>query len=57
LNKTLDVWLNNLATKRSDPQRYIAYLSALHVWADKLPQPMTASRLEWILFMHNGRSA
>ena len=55
LNTTLDVWLNNLTTKRNDPHRYVAYLTAMHVWAEQLPQPTTASRLEWIFFMHDGR--
>jgi hypothetical protein len=57
LNRTLDVWLNDLTTKRNDPYRYIAYLTAMHAWADELPQKTTASRLEWILFMHNGKPA
>jgi hypothetical protein len=55
LHKTLDVWLNDLTRERNDPYRYIAYLEALHTWAEKLPQPATASRLEWIFFKHNGK--
>lgn len=55
LNTTLDVWLNQLAGVRQDPSRYIAYLTALHRWAEQLPQPMTADRLEWIMFDHNGK--
>ncbi|WP_205873522.1 8-oxoguanine DNA glycosylase OGG fold protein [Mycobacterium camsae] len=55
LHKTLDVWLNDIARERNDPWRYVAYLEALHTWADKLGHPTTASRLEWILFQHNGK--
>jgi hypothetical protein len=56
LHDTLDVWLNNLSEKRSDPERYVAYLAAMQAWAAQLAQPMTATRLEWILFTHNGRA-
>lgn len=54
LNKTLNVWLNDMAESRNDPQRYVAYLTALHGWAAQLSSPVTASRLEWILYMQNG---
>ncbi|WP_102417212.1 hypothetical protein [Mycobacterium sp. 4858] len=57
LHKTLDVWLNRLTDIHNDRQRYIAYLLAMHRWAAQLPQPMTAARLEWIMFTHNGRTA
>ena len=57
LHKTLDVWLNKLSEKRRDPERYAAYLAAMHRWAGELPQPMTATQLKWILFTHNGRPA
>jgi hypothetical protein len=55
LHTTLDVWLNNLARERNGAYRYIAYLTALHTWAEELPEPVTASRLEWIFFMQNGK--
>jgi hypothetical protein len=54
LHDTLDVWLNQLADKRRDPERYGAYVTALHIWAAALPESTTAARLEWILFRHNG---
>lgn len=56
-NKTLDVWLNQLTDVRNGPHRYVAYLNAIHRWAAHLPQPMTATQLEWILFTHNGAAA
>lgn len=56
LNRTIAVWLNELTTRRNDPHRYIAYLTALHTWADALPERMTASRLEWIFFTHRGQA-
>jgi hypothetical protein len=55
LHRTLDVWLNQLTNRRSDPARYVAYLIAMHRWAAELPQPITATQLEWIMFTHNGR--
>jgi hypothetical protein len=55
LHSSLGVWINRLATRRSDPARYVAYLIAMHRWAAELPQPMTATQLEWIMFTHNGR--
>lgn len=55
LHNTLDVWLNQLSDRLSDPDRYVAYLTAMHSWAAQLPQATTASRLEWILFRQNGR--
>ncbi|MFV8241883.1 hypothetical protein [Mycolicibacterium peregrinum] len=54
LHKTLNVWLNHMSDSHNDPARYIAYLDAIHRWAAKLPQPMTSTRLEWIMFRHNG---
>lgn len=54
LHDTLDVWLNQLTDSHNDPARYIAYLDAIRRWAAKLPQPMTSTRLEWIMFRHNG---
>jgi hypothetical protein len=29
----------------------------MHRWAAELPQPMTATQLEWIMFTHNGNTA
>nr|WP_255788287.1 hypothetical protein [Mycobacteroides abscessus] len=55
LHHTLDTWLNQLTDVHRHPERYIAYLTAMHQWAAKLPQPITASQLEWIIFTHNGR--
>lgn len=57
LHATLDVWLNQLTDTHRDPERYVAYLGAMHHWAASLPQPMTATQLEWILFTHNGNAA
>lgn len=57
LHKTLDVWLNQLTAVRNGPNRYVAYLSAMHSWSAQLPQPMTAAQLEWIMFTHNGAAA
>lgn len=54
LHDTLDVWLNHMTDLHNDPARYVAYLDAMHRWAANLPQPMTSTRLEWILFRHNG---
>ncbi|MBN7379723.1 hypothetical protein [Mycobacteroides abscessus] len=55
LHDTLDTWLNQLTDVHRDPERYIAYLTAMHQWAAELPQPITATQLEWIMFTHNGR--
>ncbi|RIS81919.1 hypothetical protein D2E44_14875 [Mycobacteroides abscessus] len=55
LHDTLDTWLNRLTDVHRDPERYVAYLTAMHRWAAKLPQPITATQLEWIMFAHNGR--
>ncbi|RIU26217.1 hypothetical protein [Mycobacteroides abscessus] len=55
LHDTLDTWLNQLTDIHRDPERYIAYLTAMHQWAAELPQPITATQLEWIMFAHNGR--
>lgn len=51
---TLDVWLSNLADRHRDPERYVAYLCALHQWSAAVTPPVTAAQLEWILFRHNG---
>ncbi|GFG50778.1 hypothetical protein CQY20_30125 [Mycolicibacterium agri] len=56
LHTTLDVWLNQLTATHRDPERYVAYLTAMHRWAVSLPQPMTATQLEWIMFTHNGHA-
>lgn len=55
LHHTLDTWLNQLTDVHRDPERYIAYLTAMHRWAAELPQPVSATQLEWIMFTHNGR--
>lgn len=55
LNNTLNAWLNQLTNARRDPERYVAYLTAMHQWAAELPQPVSATQLEWIMFTHNGR--
>ncbi|WP_100517210.1 hypothetical protein [Mycobacteroides abscessus] len=55
LHNTLDTWLNQLTDVHRNPERYIAYLTAMHRWAAELPQPITATQLEWIMFTHNGR--
>ncbi|SKX29353.1 Uncharacterised protein [Mycobacteroides abscessus subsp. massiliense] len=55
LHHTLDTWLNQLTDVHRDPERYIAYLTAMHQWAAELPQPVSATQLEWIMFTHNGR--
>ena len=56
LHKSLDVWLNQLTDTHRDPERYVAYLTAMHRWSAALPQPMTSTQLEWIMFDHNGKS-
>jgi hypothetical protein len=56
LHTTLDIWLNQLTDTHRDPERYVAYLTAMHRWAPELLQTMTATRLEWIMFTHNGRT-
>ena len=48
LNKTLGVRLNQLAERRNDPYRYIAYLKAMHDWAGDSEGAVSAERLEWI---------
>nr|WP_236745963.1 hypothetical protein [Mycobacteroides abscessus] len=55
LHHTLDTWLNQLTDVHRDPERYIAYLTAMHRWAAELPQPVSATQLEWIMFTHKGR--
>jgi hypothetical protein len=55
LHKTLGVWLNSFADARRDAERYVGYLTALHNWGAQLPHPTLATRLEWILFEHNGK--
>ena len=55
LNQTLGVWLNQFTSERNDPNRYVAYLKAMHAWADELETPTSAERLEWILFDWNGK--
>jgi hypothetical protein len=55
LHTTLDVWLNTLTDVRNHPHRYVAYLVAMHQWAEQFPQPMSAVQLEWIMFRHNGK--
>lgn len=54
LHTSLDVWLNRMTDSHNDPARYIAYINAMHHWAAKLPQPLNSTRLEWIMFRHNG---
>lgn len=56
LHKSLDVWLNQLTDIHRDPERYVAYLTAIHWWSAALPQPMTPTQLEWIMFAHNGKT-
>ncbi|OBJ78719.1 hypothetical protein A9W97_03270 [Mycobacterium gordonae] len=56
LHKTLDVWLNQLTDIHRDPERYVAYLTAIHRWSAALPQPITSTQLEWIMFAHNGKT-
>ena len=58
LNTTLGVRLNQLAARRNDPYRYVAYLEAVHEWSAEATESidsMTADRLEWILFHWNGK--
>jgi hypothetical protein len=55
LNTTLGVRLNQLAPRRNDPYRYVAYLEAIHEWSAQSQGPMTPERLEWILFHWNGK--
>ncbi|WP_237082874.1 hypothetical protein [Mycobacteroides abscessus] len=55
LHDTLDAWLNQLTDVHRNPERYIAYLTAMHQWAAEIPQPITATQLEWIMFTHNGQ--
>jgi hypothetical protein len=55
LNKTLGVRLNQLAERRNDPYRYIAYLKAMHDWARDSEGAVSAERLEWIFFDWNGK--
>lgn len=57
LHKTLNVWLNTMTDRRRDAERYVAYLWALHLWSARLTPTVTAMRLEWILFRHNGKDA
>jgi hypothetical protein len=54
LHKTLDVWLNGLTDARGDPERYVAYLTAMHRWAADLPPALSAAWLEWIMFAQDG---
>ncbi len=54
LNTTLDVRLVDLAGSRSRAARYRAYVEAVHDWARALGAP--AERLEWVLFLDNGRA-
>jgi hypothetical protein len=55
LNTTLGVRLNQLAPRRNDPYRYVAYLAAMRDWAAQSKGSMTPERLEWILFHWNGK--
>lgn len=43
--------------KRGYSAEYALYVELLHEWASQMPKEMsvTASKLEWILFQHNGK--
>lgn len=53
LNRSLEVTTLHLAASRRWADRYRAYVTATHAWARELG--VSAERLEWMLFRHNGR--
>ncbi|WP_251151196.1 hypothetical protein [Cellulosimicrobium sp. Marseille-Q4280] len=53
LNGPLDVRLVDLAGHPARSARYRAYVDAMHAWSAELA--VAADRLEWILFVDNGR--
>ena len=58
LTDTLGVTTSFLAGSRYKAARYAAYVEALHAWARDLAETgrtVTAERLEWVLFRHNGK--
>jgi hypothetical protein len=58
LNDTLMISTTSLAGSRNKAARYRAYVGALHAWARDLSadgRTVTAERLEWVLFEHNGK--
>ena len=57
LNRTLGTSTQELAGSRQWKSRYRAYVETLHGWADELRRDgveVSADRLEWIFFCHNG---
>lgn len=54
LNDTLELSTKGIAGTRLWRKRYQKYVEELHGWAAVLA--IDASRLEWILFRHNGKS-
>jgi hypothetical protein len=58
LNDTLMISTTSLAGSRNKAARYRAYVEAMHAWARDLSadgRTVTAERLEWVLFEHNGK--
>lgn len=55
LNATLNLSTHDLAGSNRWATRYRAYVELVHEWADDL-EGITAQRIEWVLFMHNGRA-
>ncbi|MFC8921699.1 hypothetical protein [Cellulosimicrobium sp. NPDC057127] len=55
LNGSLDVRLVDLAGQPARSARYRAYVEAVHAWSAELA--VAADRLEWVLFVDNGRGA
>ena len=54
LNDTLELSTKDIAGTRLWKKRYQKYVEEIHGWAAALA--IDASRLEWILFRHNGKS-
>lgn len=57
LNHTMGVTTVQMACSRRVADRYGAYVHKLHTWAESLNaegRQVSADRLEWVLFRHNG---
>jgi len=58
LNRTFAVTTHEMAGTPRRSRRYAAYVDTMHQWAQSLTQDgcaVSADRLEWILFAHDGR--
>jgi 8-oxoguanine DNA glycosylase-like protein len=51
---TLGIRTKDLTDSRFWRDRYTAYVATVHSWAEQLGD-VSAQRIEWVLFMHNGR--